>query len=501
VNGFGKKYQDLLPFSIVVATSARTIVKNLAIGTYQFELKVTDNGGLSARDTMSVTVDSRPVTNHPPAANAGVDQTIIFPTNTINLDGSGSTDPDNNISSYLWTKISGPSSLTISNANVAQTQVTNLIDGTYLFELKVTDAAGLFSKDTMQVTVNAQPTVPSPPCDNNRPQINARLMPVGTLSQPRQGMAVASAGNKILFAGSGAESSRVDIFDFTANTWSTAELSLGRAWIGAVAAGTKIFFAGGQIQGWSSNTVDIYDVSNNTWTVSNLSRGLNGADGLAAASTGNKVFFAGGNWGVYAVSTVDIYDLTTNTWSTASLSERRNFITAASANNRVYFSGGDPWTGQNSNVIDIYDDATGSWSTSTLQVPRGYHAAIAVNDVLYFAGGVSYRSQAICSVETLNTNSGARTLMSLFSPATWWIDDGENAVVKDNKVIFLRHDGGADANKFDIYDTQTNTWSMGVLPQPIPSGSSVISVNNTIYVAGGFVNGVGNSNQVWKLEF
>jgi N-acetylneuraminic acid mutarotase len=54
-------------------------------------------------------------------------------------------------------------------------------------------------------------------------------------------------------------------------------------------------------------------------------------------------------------------------------------------------------------------------------------------------------------------------------------------------------------NKFDIYDITTNTWSIGVLPANI-YGSSVISVNNTIYIAGGYVNDV-LSNQVWKLEF
>jgi hypothetical protein len=488
-------------FNIISATAAKTITKNLAAGSYKFELKVTDNGGMSAKDTIQITVNSATVTNHPPIANAGSDTTIILPANTINLDGSSSTDPDNNIVNYSWTKISGPSSSNIANANEVQTQVTNLTEGTYLFELKVTDAGGLFSKDTMQVTVNPQPII-LPACDmSTRQTVNAQLLPVGTISEARAGMAVASAGNKILFAGSGGVNSRVDIFDFVANTWSVAALSEARAWIGATAAGNKIFFAGGQyIDGYSSNAVDIYDVSTNSWTVSHLSRGFNGADGLAAASSGNKVFFAGGNWGIYAVKTVDIYDLATNTWSTASLSTPRNFITAVSTNNRVYFTGGDPWTGQMSNVIDIYENATGTWSTSVMQVPRAYHSAAAVNDILYFAGGSDARNSTNCSVETLNTITGARTLMNLFGPASWSIDDGQNAVVKNNKIIFLRHKGGADANKFDIYDIQTNTWSIGVLHQPIPTGASVISVNNTIYVAGGSVNGV-LINHVWKLEF
>ena len=91
--------------------------------------------------------------NHPPVACAGVDRTITLPTDTVTLDGSCSTDPDNNITSYSWTKITGPSSFSIANTNVVTTQVSNLTEGVYQFELKVTDAGGLFSKDTVQVTV------------------------------------------------------------------------------------------------------------------------------------------------------------------------------------------------------------------------------------------------------------------------------------------------------------------------------------------------------------
>jgi hypothetical protein len=73
---------------------------------------------------MLVIVDDRYI-QHPPVANAGADQTIILPTNSVTVDGSASTDPDNNISTYQWTKISGPSSFNIVNANAVQT-VTNL---------------------------------------------------------------------------------------------------------------------------------------------------------------------------------------------------------------------------------------------------------------------------------------------------------------------------------------------------------------------------------------
>jgi hypothetical protein len=145
-------------FAINNAAIARTVVKNLAAGAYQFELKVTDNGGLAAKDTLQVMVSNSGQPNRPPVANAGADQTITLPTNTVTLNGSGSTDQDNNITNYSWTKISGPASFNIINSNAVQTQITNLAEGTYQFELKVTDAGGLFARDTIMVTVAPVPT-------------------------------------------------------------------------------------------------------------------------------------------------------------------------------------------------------------------------------------------------------------------------------------------------------------------------------------------------------
>jgi hypothetical protein len=88
-----------------------------------------------------------------PVAIAGPDQVLILPANSVLLDGSASNDPDGTISKWLWTKISGPSSFTIVNANAAQIQVNNLIEGVYQFELKVTDNGNLFGVDTVKIAV------------------------------------------------------------------------------------------------------------------------------------------------------------------------------------------------------------------------------------------------------------------------------------------------------------------------------------------------------------
>jgi Tol biopolymer transport system component len=99
--------------------------------------------------------------NHPPIAVAGPDTFITLPRDSILLDGSKSSDPDGKISEWQWTKITGPASFTIVSAATAITTVKNLKVGVYQFELKVTDAGGLFSKDTIQVTVVNHPT----PCE------------------------------------------------------------------------------------------------------------------------------------------------------------------------------------------------------------------------------------------------------------------------------------------------------------------------------------------------
>jgi PKD repeat protein len=133
-----------------VITTASKLIK----GSYRFELTVTDKGGLVAKDTMQATVNPVAVRNHPPIANAGRDTTIMLPVNSVMLDGGKSSDPDNNIVSYAWKKVSGPASIQFSNANAVHTQLTNLQLGIYLVELTVTDAGGLFSKDTVRVVVN-----------------------------------------------------------------------------------------------------------------------------------------------------------------------------------------------------------------------------------------------------------------------------------------------------------------------------------------------------------
>jgi hypothetical protein len=125
-------------------------------GSYRFRLTVTDDRGATGTDTVHITVNlpgNGGNNNQPPVANAGADQNITLPTNWVMLTGSGS-DPDGNIVSYQWTKISGNGG-TIAVPLSPATTVTGLTVGTYIFRLKVTDNHGATDTDDVNVTVSA----------------------------------------------------------------------------------------------------------------------------------------------------------------------------------------------------------------------------------------------------------------------------------------------------------------------------------------------------------
>ncbi|MBL7741546.1 MAG: T9SS type A sorting domain-containing protein, partial [Chitinophagaceae bacterium] len=131
---------------------------NLVQGTYVFRLTVTDNGGATATDDVTVTVNA--AANQAPTANAGTDITMTLPANSTTLTGSG-TDADGTIASYAWSRVSGPTTFTIGTANAATTTLTNLVQGTYVFRLTVTDNGGATAIDNITVTVNAATVVPN----------------------------------------------------------------------------------------------------------------------------------------------------------------------------------------------------------------------------------------------------------------------------------------------------------------------------------------------------
>ncbi|MDW7696032.1 PKD domain-containing protein (plasmid) [Flammeovirgaceae bacterium SG7u.111] len=138
-------------FTIASPDKAQTEVTGLVLGVYVFELEVTDDKGKTDTDEVTVTVTS--TENEAPVAKAGNDISIVAPAAAVTLNGGTSSDSDGSIESYKWSKKSGPADFTIESPDKAQTEVTGLVPGKYVFELEVTDDKGKIGTDEIVVDV------------------------------------------------------------------------------------------------------------------------------------------------------------------------------------------------------------------------------------------------------------------------------------------------------------------------------------------------------------
>ena len=140
--------------TIASAGSLSTGVSGLTLaGSYVFQLKATDNNGLSTTDAITITVNAA-LPHVPPVANAGPDQTVTLPVTTTTLDGSGSYDSDGTITGYSWVQLSGNSGVMIQGASQAQPGIQGLTAGVYVFQLTVTDNFGATSVASVTITVD-----------------------------------------------------------------------------------------------------------------------------------------------------------------------------------------------------------------------------------------------------------------------------------------------------------------------------------------------------------
>ncbi|XP_007439484.1 dyslexia-associated protein KIAA0319-like protein homolog [Python bivittatus] len=133
---------------------------NLVPGNYTFRLTVVDSDGASNSTTASLTVNK--AVDYPPVANAGPNQVITLPQNSITLYGNQSTD-DHGIVSYEWS-LSPNSKVKVAEMQGVRTstlQLSAMREGDYTYQLTVTDSAG--HQSTAEVTVIVQPENNKPP--------------------------------------------------------------------------------------------------------------------------------------------------------------------------------------------------------------------------------------------------------------------------------------------------------------------------------------------------
>ncbi|XP_073339110.1 dyslexia-associated protein KIAA0319-like protein isoform X2 [Pagrus major] len=140
---------------------------SLVPGNYTFSLTVTDSDG--ATNSTQATLSVNKAKDYRPVANAGPNQVIQLPRNSISLYGNQSTDDHDNLS-YEWS-LSPESKDKVVEMQGVRTpilQLSAMQEGDYTFQLTVTDSSG--QQDTAQVTVIVQPENNKPPVADAGPE-------------------------------------------------------------------------------------------------------------------------------------------------------------------------------------------------------------------------------------------------------------------------------------------------------------------------------------------
>jgi len=146
------------PVTFGDANALSTTATFSAAGTYTLQLSASDGASVST-DTLTVTVNAPQ--NQAPMVNAGADQLITLPTNSVNLSGTATDDglPTPPTLTVTWSAINNPPAPVIFSApNALNTTATFSAGGVYTLQLAASDGE-LTTTDTLTVIVNQAPVV------------------------------------------------------------------------------------------------------------------------------------------------------------------------------------------------------------------------------------------------------------------------------------------------------------------------------------------------------
>ncbi|XP_048010102.1 dyslexia-associated protein KIAA0319 [Megalobrama amblycephala] len=139
------------------ANKAVAIATGLRSGNYKLKLTVTDQQGETDSAVLVVTI--KEAKSLPLVAHASGSHTLTLPNNSLVLRGSASNSGTANVS-FLWVRDEqspAAGDVLYGSDHEAFLYLTNLVEGTYLFQLRVTDAQGRSSMATATVEVRPDP--------------------------------------------------------------------------------------------------------------------------------------------------------------------------------------------------------------------------------------------------------------------------------------------------------------------------------------------------------
>jgi len=134
-------------------------LSGMIAGVYQYRYSAIDNSGAVSSQLISITIPA--TANVAPTVSVTGNTSPVPWTGSLALYSNGGSDSDGSISLIQWVILAGPSCI-ITTPNSANTTVTGVTPGSYLFEITVTDDDGSTASATVSIIVS----------DNMRMRVN-----------------------------------------------------------------------------------------------------------------------------------------------------------------------------------------------------------------------------------------------------------------------------------------------------------------------------------------
>ncbi len=142
--------------SITSASNPSSNITGMVNGIYIFRWTISNGTCSNSFNDVQITIYSLPTT-----ANAGADQSLCNVTTTA-LNGNNPASGTGN-----WSVVSGPNVPTIVSPSSANSSISGMTNGVYVFRWTITNGVCASSSDDIQITIFATPTISSAGADQN----------------------------------------------------------------------------------------------------------------------------------------------------------------------------------------------------------------------------------------------------------------------------------------------------------------------------------------------
>jgi N-acetylneuraminic acid mutarotase len=269
--------------------------------------------------------------------------------------------------------------------------------------------------------------------------------------------------------------------DVADNTWvSKAPMHVARSNLGVAVVDGNIYAIGGLVGNGVVTVVnEVYDPETDTWSFRKPMPTARAY--FATAVYQGKVYCIGGAGGAN-----EVYDPATDTWENKTVMPTPRFALQANVvNGRIYLIGGvpDSSAGGFSSVTlnEAYDSLTDSWKTKTPMPHRtSSGASVTVDGKIYVIGGLGPEHPGESLNQIYDPETDTWSLGATPPSGIGYGVAGATVGVNAPKRIYSVYDGT------QVYDPGNDSWTFGADLPTRREGFSVAVVDDTLYVIGGF---------------